>query len=101
MIDFAIRLNKSYSSQQLLDYEGHSRHHRQLRKEDNLRSNKNTPEEPRHGKLGVNNLHKDQDSAQRGISILARMIAEAYIEELDQKRFAEMGVKPLDIEKSR
>ncbi|WP_041344539.1 hypothetical protein [Dehalococcoides mccartyi] len=64
-----------------------------------MRSNKNAPEEPRHGKLGVNNLHKDQDPAQRGISILARMIAEAYMEELDQKRFAEMGVKPLYIEK--
>ena len=33
------------------------------------------------------------------ISILARMIAEAYIEELDQKRFAEMGIKRLYIEK--
>jgi hypothetical protein len=64
-----------------------------------LRSNKNAPEESRHGKLGVNNLHKDQDPAQRGISILVRMIAEVYIEELDQKRYVEMGVKPLDIEK--
>ena len=64
-----------------------------------MRSNKNATEEPRPAKLCVNNLHKDQDPAQRGISILARMIAEAYIEESDQKRFAKMGVKRLYIEK--
>jgi len=64
-----------------------------------LRSNKNATEEPRPAKLGVNNLHKGQNTPQRGISILARMIAEAYIEELDQKRFAEMGIKRLYIEK--
>jgi hypothetical protein len=70
-----------------------------LLKEGNLRSNKKATEEPRPAKLGVNNLHKGQDPAQRGISILARMIAEAYIEELDQKRFAEMCIKRLYIEK--
>ena len=74
-------------------------HYRQLIKEENLRSNNNATKEPRHAKLCVNNLHKDQDPAQRGISILARMIAEAYIEESDQKRFAKMGVKRLYIEK--
>jgi len=36
---------------------------------------------------------KGQGSGQSGLSILARMIAEAYIEELDQKRFATNGCK--------
>ena len=64
-----------------------------------MRSNKNATEEPRPAKLSVNNMYKDQYLPQKGISILARMIAEAYIEELDQKRFAEMGIKRLYIEK--
>jgi len=64
-----------------------------------MRSNKNATEEPRAAKLGDNNVHKDQYLPQKGISILARMIAEAYIEELAQKRFTEMGIKRLYIEK--
>ena len=40
-----------------------------------------------------------EDPCQRGLGILARMIAEAYIEETKQTRFVEIGVKPLYIEK--
>ena len=65
-----------------------------------MMSNKNEPEEPRPAKLGVNNVYKDQDLPQKGIRILARMIAEAYLEEIHQKRLTEMGVRPpLYIEK--
>ena len=55
--------------------------------------------ESQHTKLCVKNVHSNQDPVQRGISILARMIAEAYLEEIDQKRLMEMGVRPLYIEK--
>lgn len=48
-----------------------------------MRSNKKSTEEQGHV----------QHSPQRGISILARMIAQAFIEESDQKRFAEKGTK--------
>lgn len=62
-------------------------------------SNKNEPKEPRPAKLDVNNVSKEQDLPQKGIRILARMIAEAYLEEIHQKRLTEMGVRPLYIEK--
>jgi hypothetical protein len=55
--------------------------------------------ESRSTSLCVKNVQKDKDPGQSGLSILARVIAEAYIEELDQKRFAKMGVKRLYIEK--
>jgi hypothetical protein len=55
--------------------------------------------EPKSTNLCVKNVQNDNDPGQSGLRILARMIAEAYIEETKQTRFMEMGVKPLYIEK--
>ena len=55
--------------------------------------------ESRSTSLCVKNIQNDKDPGQSGLRILARMIAEAYIEETKQTHFVEMGVKPLYIEK--
>ncbi|MCJ7635067.1 hypothetical protein MUP77_22090 [Candidatus Bathyarchaeota archaeon] len=65
-----------------------------------MRSKKNYETgESQSAKLCIKKVPYNQDPVQRGLRMLARMIAQAYLEEIDQKRLVAMGVRPLYIEK--
>ncbi len=53
-------------------------------------SSKEEPRSLEHGK----STGRKMDRRHRALTILARMIAEAYLEEVSRKRLAEIGVKP-------
>ena len=50
--------------------------------------------EPLSAKLAAGSKPRDRDLRREALTMLARMIAEAYLEEVARKRLAEIGVKP-------